>query len=234
MCYKPHFGLLIPVALIAAGRWRVVAGAALSVTALVGLSVAAFGIESWRAFIAAFTESSALYEAGKVDFASFVSSFGAIRLMGGGPGLAYAVQGIAALSATALVALVWRRGLSLPVRAATLAAGTLVALPLILFYDLMIAGVAMAWLVRAGKRDGFLRWEKTLLVVVFMAPLLTLPTGSGLHVPVGTLAGYVLLALCAARARREVGVLAPARGCIVPAAITRPLPSSPHSQPQSC
>jgi hypothetical protein len=235
LCYKPHFGLLIPVALIAAGRWRAVAGAAVSATALVGLSVAVFGIEPWQAFIAAFTGSRALYEAGKVDFATFVSSFGAVRLMGGGPALAYAVQGIAALSAAALVAIVWRRSLSLPVRAATLAAATLVALPLILFYDMMIAGVAIAWLVRAGKQNGFLPWEKTLLLAVFVAPLLTLATGSGLHVPIGALAGYALLALCAARAARELGVLGPVQGrIIVPEAITPSLRSSQHSQPQSC
>jgi alpha-1,2-mannosyltransferase len=229
LCYKPHFGLLIPVALIAAGRWRAIVGAAVSVAALVGLSIAAFGIETWRAFIVAFIGSRALYETGHVDFAAFVSSFGAIRLMGGSPALAYLVQGAASLAAVALVAVVWRRHLSLPLRAATLASATLVALPLILFYDFMMAGVAIAWLVLAGKQDGFLPWQKTLLLIVFMTPLLTRVIGDSLHVPIGALAGYALLALCAAQAWREHRAARPAGGCEALGAITPSL--SPLAYP---
>jgi len=51
LCYKPHFGLLIPVALIAAGRWRVIAAAAATGGGLVGLSAAVFGWGVWRAFL---------------------------------------------------------------------------------------------------------------------------------------------------------------------------------------
>jgi hypothetical protein len=218
LCYKPHFGLLIPVALIAAWRWRAVAGAAVSVVALAGLSLAVFGLDTWQAFFAAFAASRTLYEAGHVNFADFVSSFGAVRLLGGSPALAYAFQAVASLAAAVLVAVVWRRNLSLPVRAATLAAATQVALPLVLFYDLMIAGVAVAWLVRAGKQHGFLPWEKTLLLAVFLTPLLVRAAGNGAHVPIGEFAGYMLLALCAARAWRELGVLRPAQGCTIPQA----------------
>ena len=143
--------------------------------------------------------------------------------MGGGPALAYAVQGIAALSAAALVAIVWRHSLSLPVRAATLAAATLVALPLVLYYDLMMAGMVIAWLVRAGKQDGVLPWEKTLLLAVFAAPLLTVAASNSLHVPIGALAGYVLLALCAARAWREYRLAHPDVDRAALGAITPPL-----------
>jgi len=204
LCYKPHFGLLVPIALIAAGRWRAVFGAAVSVAGLVGLSAAVFGIDTWRAFLVAFTGSHAIYESGQVDFAAFVSSFGAVRLMGGSPALAYFVQGVASLTAAGLVAIVWRRNTSLPVRAATLAAGTLVALPLILFYDFIIAGVAMAWLIRAARQNGFLPWEKLLLLGIFLAPMLARGIGTSLHLPIGAIAGYALLGLCAMRAFREI------------------------------
>jgi len=212
LCYKPHFGLLIPLALAAGGRWRAVAGAAASAVALICLSGAAFGVQTWQAFIVAITGSHTIYESGQVDFAAFVSSFGAVRLMGGSPGLAYLVQGMVSLAAAALVVWVWRRNLSLPVRAATLASATLVALPLILFYDFLMAGVAMAWLVRAGKQDGFLPWEKTLLLTVFMTPLLSRGIGTSLHLPIAAAAGYALLGLCATRAWREYRLAHPAAG----------------------
>jgi hypothetical protein len=210
LCYKPHFGLVIPIALVAAGRWRSVAGAAVSGLGLVALSAAALGWESWQAFLVAIIGSHTTYESGQVDFAAFVSSFGAVRLMGGSPGFAYAVQGAASLGAAALVAIVWRRNLSLPVRAATLASATLVALPLILFYDFITAGVAMAWLVRAAKRTGFLPWEKLLLVGVFLSPMLVRGIGNSLHLPIGAAAGYALLGLSVVRAWRETRVARPA------------------------
>ena len=204
LCYKPHFGLLIPVALLAGRHWRAIAGAAVSVTVLVLLSGVILGFDTWQTFIVAMTGSHSIYESGQVDFAAFVSSFGAIRLLGFSPAVAYAVQVGAALAAAASVAMVWRQGLSLPLRAATLAAATLVALPLALFYDLMLAALAMAWLVRAGRETGFLPWEKTLLLVVFLSPLLTRGISNSLHLPVATLACIALLSACIVRARHEL------------------------------
>jgi alpha-1,2-mannosyltransferase len=209
LCYKPHFGLLVPLALLAGGRWRAVAGAAVSALALVSVSAATLGWDSWEAFIVAITGSHTTYESGQIDFAAFVSSFGAVRLIGGSPGLAYAVQAVASLIAAALVAVVWRRNLSLPIRAATLASATLVALPLILFYDFMIAGVAMAWLVRAGRQTEFLPWEKLLLAAVFITPMLARSAGTAFHLPIATAAGFALLALCAVRAWREYRLMHP-------------------------
>jgi len=210
LCYKPHFGLLIPIALLASGRWRAVAGTGMSALSLIALSGAVLGWDSWQAFIVALTGSHTTYESGQVDFAAMISSFGAVRLMGGSPALAYAVQGTASIAAAALVAAVWRRGLSLEVRAATLAAATLVALPLILFYDFMMAAVALAWLVRAGRRSGFLPWEKLAMAAVFIAPMLARGLGTSLHLPFGAFASFTLLGFCAARAWHEERALRPA------------------------
>lgn len=202
LCYKPHFGLLVPVALIAGRRWRALAAAAAAVLALVTLSVAFFGWETWHAFLVAAAGSPLTYQSGRVDFAAFVSPFGALRLLGADPPTAYIVQGGATLAAAALVASVWWRDLCLPIRAATLAAATLLAVPLTLFYDLMLAAVAMAWLIRAGREKGFLPWEKTLLAGIFVAPLLTRSLGTALHLPLATVLAIALLATCAAHARR--------------------------------
>jgi len=223
LCYKPHFGLLIPIALIAAWRWRAVAGAAVSALALVALSGAVLGWDSWQAFIVALTGSHTTYESGQVDFAAFVSSFGAVRLMGGSPALAYAVQAMASVAAAALVAVVWRRNLSLPVRAATLASATLVALPLALFYDFMMAGIAMAWLVRQARQTGFLPWEKLLLAGVFVTPMLARGVGTSLHLPVATIACFALLGLTAVRAWREDRLAREAR-CVPGGSLAAPMP----------
>src|SRR6516165_10155215 len=124
LCYKPHFGLLVPLALLAGGHWRASATAFASAAALCGLSLILFGWETWHDFLAAAAASHLTYESGQVTFAGFVSPFGAVLLLGGTRAAAYAVQIGATLAAGFLVAVVWRRGYSLSIRAATLAAAT--------------------------------------------------------------------------------------------------------------
>src|SRR5690606_31716928 len=50
LTYKPQFGLLIPIALIAGRKWRVVIWAALTTAALTGLSLGLFGVSIWTDF----------------------------------------------------------------------------------------------------------------------------------------------------------------------------------------
>src|SRR5207302_6879258 len=50
LTYKPQYGLLFPIVLIAASQWRVFVSAAVTVTALAAVSSLAFGTESWQAF----------------------------------------------------------------------------------------------------------------------------------------------------------------------------------------
>jgi hypothetical protein len=101
--------------------------------------------------------------------------------------IAYRVQAVTILAAAALVAYVWRRGLTLPIRAATLAAATLAALPVALFYDLMLAAIATAWLLRAGGRYRLAEWEKIVLAGLFLLTLNPRSFSEILHLPIGPL-----------------------------------------------
>lgn len=203
MCYKPHFGLLVPLALIAAGRWRSVAAAAATVAALVLASVALFGLDTWRDYVAASAAAPAMYESGRILFAGFVSPFGAVRLVGGGVGLAYAIQAAATVTAAALVWTVWRRNLPLPLRAATLAAATLVAAPLSLLYDLMLGAVAASWLMRDAAPAP--AWEKTALALQFLVLVDARNLAEQFHLPLTALAALVLFVLVARRAVAALG-----------------------------
>jgi alpha-1,2-mannosyltransferase len=51
LCCKPHFALLVPVALVAGRRWRAFTGAAASALGFVLLSVALFGWRTWHDFL---------------------------------------------------------------------------------------------------------------------------------------------------------------------------------------
>ena len=206
ICYKPHLGMLVPLALAAGGRWRAFAGAVMSVAALVGVSIVWFGWPAWRDYLAAAGGAHSMYESGRILFAGFVSPFGAVRLLGGGVQTAYAVQGIASVLAAVVTVAVWRLGLSLPVRAATLAAATLLAAPLSLLYDMMLAAVAACWLVRAAAAGGSLPWEKTVLAGLFVALLNARNFAEALHLPRTLLATLALFALTLRRGWRELAV----------------------------
>jgi hypothetical protein len=203
LCYKPHFAVLVPVALAAGRHWRALAAFIVSGLGLAAVSLFWFGWPTWQAFLIAAAASPGVYQSGRVAFAGFVTPFGAVLLLGGKPAAAYAVQAAAALSAAVLVAVVWRRRGSLPVRAAVLAAATLVAVPLAIFYDLMLASIAGLWLLRADGESGLPVWVKWTLAGLYALSLNPRALAETWHLPAGLLASLALIVVVAVVARRE-------------------------------
>jgi alpha-1,2-mannosyltransferase len=197
LCFKPHLGLLVPVALIAGGRWRSVAAAGCTVAALAIGSWLLFGSPSWIAYLHAFLGSGETYGSGRIAFAGMVSPFGAARLAGAPVDLALVLQGVMTLLAAIAVGWAWRCSDRQAVRSAALLAGTMVALPVILLYDQMITLVALAWLAREVRVSGPLPWEKLVLAAAYLLPLLGFPLSLLWSIPVAPLAAPMLLALCA-------------------------------------
>jgi alpha-1,2-mannosyltransferase len=197
-CYKPHFALLVPVALLVGRHWRALVAALGSSAALCGLSLIVFGWQTWQSFLAAAAGSHSTYASGRINFGGFITPFGGVLLAGGTPNAAYVAQAAATLGAGLLVAFVWRRGLPLPIRGAALAAATLVAVPVALIYDLMLAAVAAAWLVRDPA--GLAGWERIALTALFVFSMTPPGLAEAWHVPAGPIVTLGLLALIAARA----------------------------------
>ncbi|MFZ3234583.1 MAG: glycosyltransferase family 87 protein [Stellaceae bacterium] len=202
LCYKPHYALLVPVALAAAGRWRAFAAAAAGAIGLCVLSLIVFGWPTWMAFLAAAAASPSVYDSGHIPFELFVTPFGAVRLLGGSLAASYIAQGVTTLAAAMVVAIVWRRELPLPVRAATLIAATLVAVPLALFYDLVLAAVAGAWLLRIRAPQRLPEWVEMALAGLYVLTLNPRNIGGALSVPVGSLIALTFAVLVAAIALR--------------------------------
>ena len=57
-------------------------------------------------------------------------------------------------------------------RAAVLLAAIPIAVPIVMFYDLLLSGVAVAWLVRGGWERGFPPWQASTFPVLFALALL--------------------------------------------------------------
>jgi alpha-1,2-mannosyltransferase len=193
LCYKPHLGLLVPVALAAGRRWRAFAAASIGVLALSIVSAAFFGFSTWQAYLGLTPGSLGTYEFGRIDFSGMISLFGAVRLAGGGLELAYTVQIAVGLVATATMARLWWRDADLETRSASLIAATLLTLPVILLYDLMLAGIAMAWLIRADRRGAGLPGQQICFAAIFVISLVMRNIGSSYHVPLGFIPALLLL-----------------------------------------
>lgn len=198
LCYKPQFGVLIPLALAAGGYWRTFIAAAATVVILVAASWLAFGPETWAAFrdSLAFTQTVVLEEGG-TGFHKIQSLFAALRAWHTPLPLAYGAQALLALAVAVTVIVIWRRGGALAPKAAALLLGALLVTPYVLDYDLMVMAPAMAFLAAHRMARGFLPWEKTALAAIFIAPLITRAVAEQTRLPIGfvALAALFLLAV---------------------------------------
>ena len=193
LVFKPHLGLLVPLALLAGRHWRAIAGAILGAGGLILLSWLVFGTHTWAAFLAAFVGARGTYENGRIELAGMITVFASARLLGVPTGWAYALQGVAAVAATVpMMVLFWRRA-ALPQRAAALLAATLLAVPVLLLYDLMLLAVAGAWLLAAARERGARPGETPILIAGYVIPLISRPIGLGLRIGLAPLASAAVL-----------------------------------------
>jgi hypothetical protein len=193
LAYKPQFGVLIPIALLAGQRWSTIGAAILTVAALVALSLAALGGNVWHAFADSlnFTQTVVL-EQGDTGWEKIQSIFSAVRNWGGSLATAYAAQGALALLLAASLAWLWHSEAAFELKAAALAAGSLLATPYVLDYDLVVLAVAIVFLARHGLKHGFRDFEISLLAAAWLAPLLSRAIAGATGIPLGLM---VLLAL---------------------------------------
>jgi hypothetical protein len=186
LAYKPQFGIAIPFALLAAGRWRTIVAACLTLAVLIAVTAFLFGIEAWSAFLASADVSrKILLESGAVGFEKLQSAFAVVRLWGGGVTLAYAVQAFVSCAVIASIVWCWRSACDDAHKAALLVTGTLLASPHILDYDLIVLAVAIAYLAARGLRAGFRPFEITLLGALWIVPLLARTAAGVLALPIG-------------------------------------------------
>jgi arabinofuranan 3-O-arabinosyltransferase len=155
LTYKPQFGLLFPLVLIADRRWLTIAVAAAVAITLAALSWLAFGSASWKAFAhwMPITSRVVLSE-GHADWYRLQSLFGLVRAHGGGESSAWIVQAIGGIGIAVAVVWLWRSRAPFDLKAAALAAATLVVTPYLYMYDLVVLGVAVAFLLRFALERG--------------------------------------------------------------------------------
>ncbi len=202
LAYKPQYGVLIPIALVAGGRWSTIGAAAASVAALVAISFVTLGAGVWHAFADSMTfTQTVVLEQGGTGWEKIQSIFSAARMWGAGVHLAYAVQMTLTLLLAASLAWLWQSDAAFELKASALATGSLLATPYVLDYDLVVLAVALAFFVRYGIDRGFRSYEISLLAAAWIVPLLSRGIAGVTGIPLGLL---VLLALYGLTLRRAM------------------------------
>lgn len=205
MAYKPHFGLLVPLALLAGGHWRAIGAATLTVLATGFASLAVFGAGTWAAFLAQAPEANRWLVEAVVPISKFASLFALARQMDLPLSVAFVLQAVLALGAVAAVVLVWRHpyeaGLRGLLRGAVLVSATCVTTPFILDYDLALLALPVAVLVQLGLSRGFCAHEVPVLALAFALMFFTSGWGVALDHSASALPGLLVFALCLYRAK---------------------------------
>jgi hypothetical protein len=211
LAYKPQFGFLIVIALFAAGLWRTVLAATLTVAAAVVASLFAFGLEPWTAWVGAMP-----------DFVAIVDSYRAILLhlmptalanvlaLGASDRVAEGIQFAATAAAAAAVWFAFKRapratsspendwGAAGEGRVAVLATASILASPYAFVYDMTLVAAAVSCIVA----EYWTTLSATEVLVLGVATLL--PVGMWLEIvpPLSAAVHGLLLALILLRCRR--------------------------------
>jgi len=204
LAYKPQFGVMIPIALMASGRWRCFAAAAATVLLLTVATTLAFGPHVWQAFLAStrFTRVVAL-EQGDTGWYKIQSLFAWARMWGAPVPYAYALQGALAVALGAALIRLWRGAASYPLKAAALCLAAILATPYSFDYDMVALAPAIAFLAADGYAHGFGAWEKTALAALWLSPLLARSVAHVTLIPLGVPAMLAIFVLLLRRTTRE-------------------------------
>jgi glycosyl transferase family 87 len=202
LAYKPQFGVLIPIALLAGGRWSSIGAAVATVAALLAISFVTLGGGVWHAFADSMNfMQTVVLEPGGIGWEKIQSVFSAARMWGASVHTAYAVQITLALMLAASLAWLWQSDAAFELKAAGLATASLLATPYVLDYDLVVLSVAIAFFVKHGLSRGFRDYEISLLAAVWIVPLLSRGIAGVTGMPLGL---SVMLALYVFTVRRAM------------------------------
>lgn len=168
---KPQLGFLIPLLLVLDRNWRVLFWTSGFTLAIVSLSIACFGLESWRLYLTETVEYQryVMTDWGGLFLRMMPTVFGAVRSLGYTPEVALTAQAPVTVLAAAMVLwlLIYVRD---PLwRAFTVTTGTFLITPYAFNYDMGAVCVCAALL--AGRAESAPRDRFSLVIVTVIAAL---------------------------------------------------------------
>ena len=176
LTFKPQFGLMVPIALIAMRQWRCLLAAALTVLALVAASAAAFGADAWFAWG---REAVQGYLGRRSEMGDLRPAVGRQRLcLRGAPGapamLASIIQTATILASAAATYAAFRSRLRPDLKLAVLLTAALLAAPHSANYDDVLLVIAAGlWL--AAQPRPWPPWQGIMALALWLSALVSPP-----------------------------------------------------------
>lgn len=201
MTYKPQFGILFPIVLLAGGYWRALASATVTAALTIAVSWALFGTQTYLAFLHFLPGTSqAILGHGGEDWHKMQSIYALARLFGASDASAWIAQGITVAACIAGSIWLWRQKVPFAIKATGLPVAAMLATPYLHMYDFPLLAVSLAFLFRAHPFDR-VEWAgiaaANLLFVAFIF----------VKVPFGPLIVAIVALLVL---RRAIGIATPA------------------------
>ncbi|NQV48376.1 MAG: DUF2029 domain-containing protein [Rhodospirillaceae bacterium] len=183
LSFKPHLGILFPIALAAGRYWRVFISATIVTLIFLEAAFLAFSGDVFAAFFNNLSFASHVVETGALPWYKMPSLFVSLLEFGVAVPLAWAAQGLAFVGLAGLLGVVWWRRPPVRLAMAVLIPAALLASPHINDYDLCLMAVPIAILGWHGYQNGWLRWEREGLLAAWLIPILDAPLAqqTGLH-----------------------------------------------------
>lgn len=200
---KPHLGVLIPIALICGGYWRVLLSATIFTVAFLAFSLLVLGSETLSAFFGRLPQVSSWVIHNQLPQVKMPTLFAETLRLGGPPTLAFGMQAAAALFALGGVIWLWRSTADHALKFAGLCTGSLMVSPYLFDYDLAWLALPIAWFAGYGLREGWRPGERNLLAMLWLAPLLVAPVALAIRFEPAPLLIVVFFMIILRRAWRD-------------------------------
>lgn len=166
MSYKPHMGILVPFAFLAARLWLPFLSAAVTAVLMALGSLLLLGSDAWLGFLSQASVAQEWMTHQWIPLSKFASLFALLLNLGIAFDLAVVAQGVlSCLVLAAVIAVWWHKGLPLAVKGAVLVSSVTLFTPFILDYDLAFLAIPMVLIYRLGREYGFLRFELELCLL---------------------------------------------------------------------
>jgi hypothetical protein len=200
LTYKPQFGILVPLALVASKQWRALVSAGVTVAVLASASISVFGTGVWAAFPQQlFAQTSiTLFADPDSHWRLLQTVYGVVRYLNGTAALAWLAQAVTTVGLAIIVWLVWRSEARDALKAATLSGAALIASPWASAADMAVLVIPTAFLVTDQMHCGLLRGEQATMLGLVAASFATILAGG--RAPIGP---FVIIALLSLILRRD-------------------------------
>lgn len=209
---KPQFGVLIPIAYLAAGCHRAFLVAAFGAMALALAATTMLGADIWTAFLGGLSGAGDNLAAARMPLYKMATPFAAARFAGLPFEAAAGVAVFFAAAAAAIVVIAWRRVKDAMLRASTLIALVFLAAPYGFYYELVLLAAPLALLVERALRRGWLPGEQMSVAIVFLLTLLLPQPKATWGLSLGLIVVLAVAAIVLRRVRAETpGLFAPLR-----------------------